>query len=156
MRPDLMLPFVGSIVETVQLPLSSSASGLQQICRDISASAKAEGDQPQGLVDLFFLACMLLLAALRSDRALAINQHLSGAVLLVAATLIAQLEPLRAPPAALRQAVGNHNGLNELAATLLNSAFAHALLEEVAKETGEVGVQGALRLGAAAKRLILR
>src|SRR4051812_534578 len=129
MRPDLMLPFLGSIVETVQLPLQSSASSLQQLCRDISIAAK-EGEPPQGLMDLFFLACMLLLAALRSDRTLAINQHLSGAALLASATLITQIEPRRVPPAALRQVVGNQIGLNELATALLSAPFAHAVLAE--------------------------
>lgn len=150
-----MLPFVSSVVETVQLPLQSSASTLQQLCRDILTLSKTEGELALGLTDLFYLACMLLLAALRSDRGLAINNHVSGAAVLASYTLINQLEPHRPFPVALHQVIGTQQGVIDLASAMLQSPFCSAIVEEVSKDPPVEG-QFALRLGGAAKRLLLR
>jgi len=85
LRPDLMLPFVSSIVETVQLPLQSAASSLQSLCRDVNTQAKSDGEPHASLLDLFFLAYMILLAALRSD---ARSQYTSTSVLLLFSLLL--------------------------------------------------------------------
>ena len=146
-----MLPFVSSIVETIQLPLQSAASSLQMLCRELS-QAKAEGEQPAFFLDLFYLACMILLSALRSDRSLAIHQHLSAASLLAAASLIAQVEPSRPAPQALRQVIGNEAAVNELAVLLLRSQFSTTLLTEATKEQHP---SAPMRLAVTAKRILL-
>lgn len=148
-----MLPFVSSIVETVQLPLQSAATSLQAHCRDISVQAKADNEQVAPLLDLFFLAYMMLLSALRSDRSLAIHPHLSGASLLAAAALIARVDPTRLPPQALGRVVGNDAALSDLSTVLLRSPFAVTLVTET--EMHRRDPHPAMRLAATAKRILL-
>lgn len=149
-----MLPFVSSIVETVQLPLQSAATSLQAHCRDISVQAKADNEQVAPLLDLFFLAYMLLLSALRSDRSLAIHPHLSGASLLAAAALISRVDPTRLPPQALGRVLGNDATLSDLSTVLLRSPFAVTLVTETEMQRRDPH-PAAMRLAATAKRILL-
>lgn len=142
-------------METVQLPLQSAASSLQAQCRDISVQAKTDGEQPAPLLDLFFLAYMVLLSALRSDRSLAIHPHLSAASLLAAASLIARVEPTRQMPQALGRVLGNDAPHNELAGVLLRSQFAVALVTETEAAHRDPHHPAAMRLAATAKRILL-